>query len=134
MSWESEARELMYAGETAAAIKLIQEQGHVSKEGAERLLDSWRRAGESLGPKPPSRKIRETRVTCLACGHVWYYGKAEALESAGAALQNAGKSMMCCTGCVPAVFIPDAKVVDVAKCQKCNSRAVTKEIVEHEVP
>ena len=55
------------------------------------------------------KKIRETRCTCQACGTVWHYGKAEALESAGAALQNAGKSMMCCTGCMPAVRFPTRK-------------------------
>ena len=80
------------------------------------------------------KKIRETRVTCTACGSVGHYGKAEELESAGAILSNVGKSMMCCTGCVPAVVIPDKKVVDLNQCQKCGSRAIRKEIVEHEVP
>ena len=80
------------------------------------------------------KKVRETRVTCTACGNVWHYGKAEELESAGAALQNAGKFMMCCSGCVPALAIPDKKVIDLNKCQKCGSRAIHKEIVEHEVP
>lgn len=80
------------------------------------------------------RKITETRVTCSACGNVWHYGKAEQLEAAGAALSNAGKSMMCCTGCVPAVAIPDKKVLDLGKCQKCGSRAIKKETIEHEVP
>lgn len=81
-----------------------------------------------------ARTISETRVTCLACGNVWHYGKAEALESAGAALQNAGKSMMCCTGCGPALFLPNAKVTDLARCQKCGSRAVKSERVDHAVP
>ena len=80
------------------------------------------------------RKIKETRATCTACGNVWHYGKVEQLESAGAALENAGKAMMCCTGCVPAILIPDKKVVDLGKCPKCGSKAVTKETVEHEVP
>lgn len=80
------------------------------------------------------RKIRETRATCGACGKVWHYGKAEELQSAGAAMQNAGKAMMCCGGCAPAVLIPQQKVVDLNKCPKCGSRAVTRAIVEHEVP
>jgi hypothetical protein len=80
------------------------------------------------------KKIRETKCSCQACGTVWHYGKAEALESAGAALQNAGKSMMCCTGCLPAVLIPNQKVRDLNKCPKCGSSAVKKEIVEHQVP
>lgn len=79
------------------------------------------------------RKISETRATCQACGTVWHYGNDE-LESAGAAMSNAGKSMMCCGGCAPALFIPDKKFVDLSKCPKCGSRAVTKKKVEHEVP
>jgi hypothetical protein len=79
-------------------------------------------------------KIRETRCTCTACGNVWHYGKAEGLEAAGAALQNVGKGMMCCTGCVPAAVIPDKKVVDLNRCSKCGSRAITKEVIEHQVP
>ena len=47
------------------------------------------------------RRIRETKSTCLSCGKVWHYGKADVLESTGAAMQNLGKSMMCCTGYVP---------------------------------
>ncbi len=80
------------------------------------------------------KKIKETRVICKACGNVWHYGKVEELESAGAALQNVGKSMMCCSGCAPAALLPTQTVVDLDKCQKCGSRAVTKEVVEHEVP
>lgn len=79
-------------------------------------------------------KIKETRATCKACGNVWHYGKAEEIEATGAALQNVGKAMMCCTGCVPAAAIPDKKVTDLNKCPKCGSRAITKETVEHDVP
>jgi len=89
-----------------------------------------RTAGKPKG----GRRILETRVTCAACGNVWHYGKTEELEFAGAALQNVGKSMMCCTGCGPAIFIPNAQAVDLTKCQKCGSRAITKEIVAHDVP
>jgi predicted nucleic-acid-binding Zn-ribbon protein len=80
------------------------------------------------------RRIKETRVTCEACGNVWHYGKADELESANAALQNASKALLCCTGCLPAMLMPDKKVVDLSKCPKCGSRAVRKETVEHEVP
>ncbi len=79
-------------------------------------------------------QIRETRVTCSACGNVWHYGKVEALEEMGKAMQNAGKSMMCCTGCAPAVFIPNQQVRDLSKCPKCGSHAITKQIVTHDVP
>lgn len=80
------------------------------------------------------KTISETRATCQACGNVWHYGKMDELDSASAAFSNAGKSMMCCTGCVPAAFIRDKKVVDLGKCPKCGSRAITKEKVKHEVP
>jgi ssDNA-binding Zn-finger/Zn-ribbon topoisomerase 1 len=85
-------------------------------------------------PEGGKKKIRETKSTCTACGHVWYYGKTDELQAAGAALQNAGKAMMCCTGCIPAIFIPNQKVIDLNKCPKCNSKAITKQVVEHEVP
>ena len=58
----------------------------------------------------------------------------EAGVEAGKAMQNAGKSMMSCTGCAPAIFIPDQQVRDLNKCPKCGSQAVKKEIVEHTVP
>lgn len=80
------------------------------------------------------RRIRETRATCGACGNVWHYGKADQLQSAGAAMQNAGQAMMCCGGCVPAAWMPQKNVIDLGKCPKCGSRAVTRRIVEHEVP
>ena len=77
--------------------------------------------------------ISETKCTCAACGNVWYYGKQEASDIKAAKMQNAGKAMMCCSGCLPAILIPDKKVVDVDKCPKCGSKAVKKEIVTHEV-
>jgi hypothetical protein len=82
----------------------------------------------------PLRTIKETRATCTVCGNVWHYGKEEALQAAGAALQNAGSAMMCCGGCFPAALIPNQQVVDLTKCPKCGSKAVTTEKVEHEVP
>jgi len=76
------------------------------------------------------RKITETRCTCRSCGHVWHYGKAEAWQSAGGAMSNAGKNMTCCGlgGC-----LPDKKVVDVSRCPQCGSRVVNKEKVTHEI-
>jgi DNA-directed RNA polymerase subunit RPC12/RpoP len=88
---------------------------------------------DSSSAAQKTRQITETRCTCQACGHTWHYGKMEALEAAGAAMQNAGKAMMCCTGCVPALLIPDKKVTDLNKCPQCNSRAITKEQVTHDV-
>jgi ssDNA-binding Zn-finger/Zn-ribbon topoisomerase 1 len=77
--------------------------------------------------------IKETKCTCNACGHVWFYGKQETREATSAVLGNLSKSMMCCSGCLPAIFIPDKKIIDLNKCPKCGSRAVTRETVSHEV-
>lgn len=89
------------------------------------------------------KKIKETKCTCKACGKVWYYGKQEAvenfgkrMESLGADLSNTGKDLMCCTGCLPALFIPEKKqkeTKDLNRCPECGSKAVKKETVVHEV-
>lgn len=84
-------------------------------------------------PKKTNKKIKETRCVCNACEHIWFYGKQDVLEQTGSSLQNCGKSMMCCGGCIPAIFIPDKKVVDLNKCPKCGSRAINKEEIIHEV-
>ena len=88
-------------------------------------------------------KIIETKCTCKACGNVWYFDKrdedevkARKRENSANAMSNVGKSMMCCGGCFPALFIPDKKTVkvkDLDVCEKCGSKAVEKEQVEHEV-
>lgn len=88
---------------------------------------------EQYKAEPPKKIIKETKCTCNACGNIWFYGKQESLEATGAALSNVGKSMMCLSGCIPAVFIPDKKVVDLNKYPKCGSKAITKEEVIHEV-
>lgn len=79
------------------------------------------------------KKISETKCTCESCGNIWHYGKTEQMENLGNAMQQAGKSMMCCTGCSPAVLIPNKQVKDFNKCPKCGSRAIKKENVVHEV-
>ena len=89
-------------------------------------------------------KIKETKCTCLACGNVWYYGKAESLQNRGQRMMNSANQssncsndLLCCSGCAPALFIPKAQQVpvkDLNKCPKCNSAAIKKEIVIHEVP
>ena len=77
--------------------------------------------------------ITENKRTCTACGNVWYFGKQEGMDNALAAISNAGKSMSCCTGCLPAKALPNEKVVDYDKCPKCGSRAVKKEIIKHDI-
>lgn len=90
-----------------------------------------------------AKKIKETKCTCKACGNVWYYGKEEAitnfgekLQNVGSEMSNTGKDMMCCTGCFPALFIPEKQkkaVKDLNACPKCNSKAISKESVVHDV-
>jgi predicted nucleic-acid-binding Zn-ribbon protein len=97
----------------------------------------------TMSDERPSRQISEIKSTCRACGNIWFYGKKEIEQNrlaqthnAGAALSNCGKSMMCCSGCAPALFIPEASrhaVEDLDKCPKCGSAAVAKETVIHDV-
>lgn len=89
------------------------------------------------------KQIKETKCTCNACGKVWYYGKEESLknfgeklENVGSSMRNTGKDMMCCSGCLPAAFIPnqhEKEVKDLNQCPECSSKAVKKEVVVHNV-
>lgn len=89
------------------------------------------------------KQIKETKCTCSACGKVWFYGKEEAfknfgekLENVGNSMSNTGKDMMCCSGCLPALFIPNKQkkeVKDLNQCPECGSKAVKKEVVVHNV-
>jgi predicted RNA-binding Zn-ribbon protein involved in translation (DUF1610 family) len=82
---------------------------------------------------PKTKTITETRYTCNVCGKIWHYGKQEQTQNVANAMQNLGKGMMCCTGCLPAVFLPDKKVVDLNKCPNCGSKNIKKEIIAHAV-
>lgn len=98
---------------------------------------------EQDGNGTKTKQIKETKCTCNACGKVWYYGKEEALqnfgekmESFGSSMSNTGKDMMCCGGCLPALFIPEKQVKEVKdlnRCPECSSKAITKETVVHNV-
>ena len=79
------------------------------------------------------KKIHETKCTCKACGNTWFYGKEEIKEQQRANMSNAGKTLTACSCCLPALVIPNKKVVDLDRCPKCGSRAVDKEEVVHEV-
>lgn len=97
---------------------------------------SWKVAKEQMKQSNEDRKpkqISETRVTCLSCNNVWHYGKQEQIENCGSSLQQAGKAMMCCSGCAPALLIPNQKVTDFDKCPKCGSKAIKKENVVHDI-
>ena len=54
--------------------------------------------------KKTGKQISETRCTCRACGHVWFYGKQEKKLNDANAMANLGKAMMCCGGCTPAIL------------------------------
>jgi hypothetical protein len=103
-------------------------------------------AGKKKQPgsdKDHHKKISETKCTCAACGHIWYYGKQEEIQNrsdrmtnSSKTMSNCGSDMMCCGGCWPAVFIPKEQIKDVKdlnKCAKCNSAAIKKEQITHEV-
>ena len=89
------------------------------------------------------KQIMETKCTCQACGKTWYYGKKELQQNKGKEIENFGKDMsncgsdmMCCGGCFPAAFIPKEQknqIKDLNKCPDCNSSAVKKEEVIHEI-
>jgi len=79
------------------------------------------------------KKIRETKCICKSCGNIWFYGKEDVSKSKANAVGNLGKACMCCSGCWPALLIPEHKVIDFNKCPKCGSRAVEKKIIVHNV-
>lgn len=105
------------------------------------LVDKAR--GKSKGAKTKPKFVKETKCTCVACGNIWYYGKQELFQNkmdrninAGAELSNAGKDMMCCGGCLPTLFMPREQlkqVKDLNKCPACNSSAIKKEQITHEI-
>lgn len=96
---------------------------------------------KAKGDKSNNKKIIETKCTCKACGNVWHYGKGDQLENFGQKMENAGNAMsntgsdlMCCSGCLPALFIPNKQVKEVKdlnECDKCGSKAIVKEKVTH---
>lgn len=83
--------------------------------------------------KEPLKEIKETKCTCEACGKTWFYGKADVVENTGKAMKNVSKGLLCCSGCLPALFLRDQEVKDLNKCPQCGSRAVKKETIVHHV-
>lgn len=79
------------------------------------------------------KEIKETKCTCSACGNVWFYGKEEVMAGTANSLANCGKTMMCCSGCAPALLVKDKDVKNLNKCPKCGSKAVNKEVVVHNI-
>jgi len=89
------------------------------------------------------KQIVETKRTCTVCGETWYYDKGEPMknfgekmENVGSDASNMGSDMMCCTGCLPAAFLPrhqKKEVRDLNECPNCGSKAADKETVVHDV-
>ena len=79
-----------------------------------------------------TKKIQETRCTCIACGKVWHYGKSEVFGNYAAMCRNAGKTVSACTCCWPMSYMSREKT-DINKCPSCGSNAVKKEQIIHEV-
>lgn len=89
------------------------------------------------------KSLEETKCTCQACGNVWYYGKQEYRENMGLRLinsanqdSNCASDLLCCSGCLPAFFIPrnpHMPIKDLNKCPKCNSSAVKKVQIIHDI-
>lgn len=77
--------------------------------------------------------INETKCSCKSCKNIWYYGKKEMIESYANDKFNSGKTMLCCSGCLPALFLTDKKVIDHNACPKCGSRLIKKENITHYV-
>lgn len=91
-----------------------------------------------------TRTITETKTTCLACGNTWYWRKSDfqmiqsgqQIQNCGRFMHNCGASLMCCSGCFPAAFIPRQElkeVIDLGRCPKCGSTAIKNEQVVHDV-
>ncbi len=91
-----------------------------------------------------AKTITETRTTCLACGNTWHWRKSDfqmiqtgqQIQNCGKFMHNCGASLMCCSGCFPAAFIPRQElkeVIDLGRCPKCGSTSIKSEQVVHHV-
>jgi len=107
-------------------------------------LPIWYMIAKRRNPKAKGpRMVKETKCTCQACGNTWYYGKSEYLENLGQKMinsanrgSNLSNDLLCCAGCWPAAFLPkhqEIPVKDLNKCPKCNSTAIKKEEIVHQI-
>lgn len=142
-SWDAVLQELIDKGEVSEDVlhdsdTIMRWWKSLTPAKQEEITSRVKELSQTSGVKPdkttrPKKKIMETKCTCESCGNIWFYGKQEVTERNAAAMHNVGKALTCCSGCLPAVFIPDKKVIDLDKCPKCGSRAIIKENVTHEV-
>jgi len=104
--------------------KIYLEKNLVSRESSHTKLSSY---------KNKATIITETKCICNSCQNIWYYGKSDVMISRANDSLNRGKELLCCTGCLPALFITDKVVVDHNKCPKCGTRSITKSTISHYV-
>lgn len=76
--------------------------------------------------------IEEVECDCQACGNRWYISALDKSEESTQQDREDVRCFLCCTGCFPALLIPD-KNIDLGKCPKCGSRAIKKKAIKHEV-
>lgn len=118
-------------------VGTIHDRTWVIEEGAAEWKPFYGLIGASGTPDEVARRggkrIQETKCTCQACGHIWFYGKQEVLQQTSDALQNLSKAMLCCGGCLPAILMPTKTPIDPGKCPKCGSKASRKEQIVHDV-
>ncbi|MFH1962665.1 MAG: hypothetical protein ABIJ30_07315 [bacterium] len=69
------------------------------------------------------KKVKETRATCKACGHVWHYTGEDRVTDVSAQAQ-------CCPCFQPFQKKPK---VETSRCPKCGSSAISREKVVHEI-
>jgi predicted Zn-ribbon and HTH transcriptional regulator len=74
-------------------------------------------------------KIKEIKATCNACDHVWHYLPGERMQEAGKGMQKLGCNIMSCG--LASLFMKKPEDLT-SRCPKCNSKAITRETVEHD--
>lgn len=113
-------------------IPLIAEDGKGVRKSQDEKISLYKNETFSITKGHTTKKIQETRCTCLACGKVWYYGKSEVFQNYSAKLRNTGKNLSGCTCCWPMSYM-SRENTDLDKCPNCGSKAVNKEQIIHDV-
>jgi predicted RNA-binding Zn-ribbon protein involved in translation (DUF1610 family) len=116
----------------------------VSESSDDPLL-ALQAAAQSTQPPTPgvppassrfTRKVKEMRATCSACGHVWHYKWGEEfqkkMDNFSTESSKLGCNLMTC-GCLNA-FMQPKRTIPVGRCPKCGSSAISRETVTHEIP
>lgn len=125
--------------------KKYKKEADIKRAEAKVILEAKKRKEQELIQKTQKVKvkkpktIRETKVTCKACGNIWHYNSWDAFGNAvdhwDAGTNELNKSCCCCLFFPLGIFAflaPKKQVKELDRCPKCQSRAVTKEIIEHE--